>query len=443
MLTGISDMEEEKTSASSNSYKVRAYSKAITAIGQLPEQVRFVEQVSHLEGIGVRIAKRINAYLSGIPYEPPMPSRPKKAKNPDHSLTPHAKPKTRKTLEELLRAQVVASLSSISGIGSSKANALYDAGCRSLQDLREPKFFEMLSRPQQINARYMIGLDHSMTREQASTVCDFVTQNISSKYTVLLSGDFRRGTASAQHITLIVLHPQNSGIFPPEGSPSIDSTIKQRSKYDFIPSPFANHPETRVKSKGLPDTAIFSTEIISSLECRGLLATCITAGTQKWDGIIRAPERTENGVEGNGWETRAKRIQGVRNCDGQFFSAEIYYVPHQCAGAASIALTGDMQFNLAVRKAASQLGFRLNEYGLWKWRGTAATASVDDCDKQRSIEQHSGYWELVASEMEEEILEAVGMGWVAPERRNFANLDVRSRKRKTEEEPTPEQMILH
>lgn len=166
-----------------------------------------------------------------------------------------------------------------------------------------------------------------------------MTQNISSKYTVLLSGDLcvlhallehdahlsfsRRGTGSAQHIVLIILHPQNTGIFPPEGSPSIDSTIKQRSKYDIIPSPFASHPETKVKSKGLPDTATFSTEIISPLECRGLLATTIGAGAQKWDGIIRIPERTQSGAEGNGWETRTERIQGVQKCEGQFFSAEI------------------------------------------------------------------------------------------------------------------------
>ncbi|KAI9573661.1 hypothetical protein HD554DRAFT_2167226 [Boletus coccyginus] len=423
-------MEEERASTSSNSYKVRAYSKAISAIGQLPEQVRSVDQ---LEGIGVRIAKRIDAYLSGTPYEPPTPSRPKKAKNADHSTTEYTRPKPRKTLDELRRAQVVSLLSSVSGIGTSKANALYDAGCRSLQELREPVFFEMLSRPQQINAQYMIGLDRCMTDEQASTVRDFVTQNISSKYTVLLAGDFRRGIDNAQCITLIVLHPQNTSIFPPEGPPSVDSTIKQRSKYDIIPSPFASRPETKVKSKRLPDTATFSTEILSPLECRGLLATTITAGSQKWDGIIRIPERTKSEAEGNGWEMRAERIKGVQNREGQFFSAEIYYVPHQCAGAASIALTGDIQFNLALRRAASRLGFRLNEYGLWRWRGTAAIASIDDIDKQRSIEQHGGYWELVASEKEEDILEAVGMGWVAPEKRNFANLDARLRKRKTEE----------
>lgn len=133
----------------------------------------------------------------------------------------------------------------------------------------------------------------------------------------------RRGAASAQHVTLIVLHPQNTGIFPPEGSPSIDSTIKQRARYHIIPSPFASHSETKVKSKGLPDTATFSTEIISPLECRGLLATTITAGTQKWDGIIRIPERTEGEAEGNEWETRAERIQAVQRREGRFFSAEI------------------------------------------------------------------------------------------------------------------------
>lgn len=119
----------------------------------------------------------------------------------------------------------------------------------------------------------------------------------------------------------------------------------------------------------------------------------------------------------------------------QQLNCDVSYVPHQCAGAASIALTGDVQFNLAVRKAASQLGFRFNEYGLWKWQGTATLASIDEADKQKSIEQHGGFWELVTSEREEDILEAVGIGWVAPERRNFANLNVRSRKRKTEEEP--------
>lgn len=111
----------------------------------------------------------------------------------------------------------------------------------------------------------------------------------------------------------------------------------------------------------------------------------------------------------------------------------VSYVPHQCAGAASIALTGDLQFNVAVRKAASRLGLRLNEYGLWRWLDAAITTSIDDVDKQRSIEQHGGYWELVASEKEEDIIEAIQMEWVPPKRRNFANLDVPLRKRKVED----------
>lgn len=130
----------------------------------------------------------------------------------------------------------------------------------------------------------------------------------------------RRGATTAKHITLVVLHPQTTGIFAPEGSPSTDSTIKQRAKYYCIPTPFASHSETKVKFKGLPDTATFSTEIISPLECRGLLAAAIATGTQKWDGIIRIPELES---EGNGWETRAERLQAVQKCEGQFYSAEI------------------------------------------------------------------------------------------------------------------------
>lgn len=116
-----------------------------------------------------------------------MPSESKKVKDTDRSPTEHARPKPRRTLEELRREEIVSSLSSVSGIGyaclllsihvfktvrrPSKASALYDAGCRSLQDLREPKFFDMLSRPQQIYTRYLIGLNPPMTHEQALTVC--------------------------------------------------------------------------------------------------------------------------------------------------------------------------------------------------------------------------------------------------------------------------------
>ena len=99
------------------------------------------------------------------------------------------------------------------------------------------------------------------------------------------------------------------------------------------------------------------------------------------------------------------------------------FVPEQCAGAALITLTGDHGFNIAIRKDASQLGLRLNEYGLWQWQSTG----VDNG------EQRGGYWELIASEREEDIFSAVRMEWVAPERRNFTNLDGRSKRRKREE----------
>ena len=58
----------------------------------------------------------------------------------------------------------------------------------------------------------------------------------------------------------------------------------------------------------------------------------------------------------------------------------------------------------------------LNEYGLWRWRSETVGAETDDV---------KGFWELVASETEEDILDHLGMVWVEPEKRNYAFLSKR------------------
>jgi DNA polymerase beta len=57
---------------------------------------------------------------------------------------------------------------------------------------------------------------------------------------------------------------------------------------------------------------------------------------------------------------------------------------------------------------ALNLGLHLNEFGLWRWQENEANP-----DK-------NGYWELVKAETEEDVLEELGIEWIAPERRNFS-----------------------
>jgi DNA polymerase beta len=54
----------------------------------------------------------------------------------------------------------------------------------------------------------------------------------------------------------------------------------------------------------------------------------------------------------------------------------------------------------------------LNEFGLWRWQANDPHANDDDVPED-------GYWELVKSESEQEILEELALEYVEPERRNF------------------------
>jgi len=77
------------------------------------------------------------------------------------------------------------------------------------------------------------------------------------------------------------------------------------------------------------------------------------------------------------------------------YQADLRLVPPESRGAAMQYFTGSKAHNINVRDRAVQLGFKLNEYGLFR---------VDDDSR-------------VAGETEEGIYKALGMEWIAPELR--------------------------
>jgi DNA polymerase (family 10) len=77
------------------------------------------------------------------------------------------------------------------------------------------------------------------------------------------------------------------------------------------------------------------------------------------------------------------------------YQADVRLVPPESRGAAMQYFTGSKAHNISVRDRAVQLGFKLNEYGLFR--------VADDS--------------RVAGETEEGIYRALGMDWVAPELR--------------------------
>lgn len=79
-------------------------------------------------------------------------------------------------------------------------------------------------------------------------------------------------------------------------------------------------------------------------------------------------------------------------------------------GAALLAHTGDADYNRHVRLQASRAGMHLNEYGLW---------GISDSAEASSEESY-----LCPSEREEVILQRIGLEFVDPGKRNFANLRI-------------------
>ncbi|KAH7885439.1 hypothetical protein F5I97DRAFT_1885431 [Phlebopus sp. FC_14] len=409
-------MEEEKSSdAKSKLYKVRAYATAIDAIRQMKQPVRSGDQLLHVKGVGLRIAKRIDAFIAGVPYK----STEKSERNPQTR-----KRRTTAVASEHQK-QIITALCTIPGIGEITAVELYKAGCTSPAELREPKFLEMLSATQRLGVRYRSSFEQPVSLEEAETVRSFISQNISQKYDVIIAGDHRRIAANSTYINLLVLQPTDDTayLFPPRPPNKPEQRFPPHSTFTRGVGKYSMLPRT---IRSVEDSPLFR-EIISPLEARALIAETMSGGVQKWVGMVRIPGRTDGPEK---WEDRAQRLKGMENGEGRFCQVEISFAPTRCAGAALIALTGDQEFNKIIRSQAVRAGLRLNEYGLWKWHEASPSADIDlDPDSEPALSEGSlGHWEFLFGDSEDKIFQEISMPYVEPERRNFSNLSQSKKK---------------
>jgi DNA polymerase beta len=58
------------------------------------------------------------------------------------------------------------------------------------------------------------------------------------------------------------------------------------------------------------------------LEERGLIAASLSTGAQKWQGIVRLPEKAENG----GWSHRQRRLEAIEKNEGVYRKVDLKYV---------------------------------------------------------------------------------------------------------------------
>ncbi|KAH7909820.1 hypothetical protein BJ138DRAFT_1154374 [Hygrophoropsis aurantiaca] len=378
-------MEEENQKPERNGYKVRAFSKAIQVIGILEHPVKSSTEVTQLKGIGDGISRRIEAHLHGTPYE--------------ETIDPAA---LSSKAEKKRQQQILKSLQTVSGVGPKTAKDLFEAGCTSIVEMHAPQYMELLSHTQKIGLRFHHHLQCPLSRHQAETISQFISENISAKFEIQLAGSYRRGASSSPDIEMLIFHP--SHVHVPTPPPPAGESPKRRATTVF------RNSYTPVREA---QNSLLLRDVIAPLENKGLIAATSISGSKKWQGIVRIPEMVDGG-----WEERGSRLQQLRCDKGVYMRMDLTLVPMKSRGAALLALTGDSEFYTELGARASRLGMHLNEFGLWRWEPEESTTEGDVTSSNGK-----GYWAFLQGESESEIMRELGMEYVAPEKRNFGFLN--------------------
>lgn len=240
---------------------------------------------------------------------------------------------------------------------------------------------------------------------------------------------------------------------PPVGSGKVSPPFAD------IASRYSISPLTRSLSNGTKheSTLALAQDVIRPLEDVGLLAATLVSQTRRWTGIAALPTRGPKGK----WGNMGERLRDIRYRRGRFVSVHLSLAPQKSLGAARLFLTGDDDFLRAARTKAMLQGLLLNEYGLWRWvpgprappgqifpdrpavgRGKAARAAAAAIGPDEGLE---GSWELLEAATEEALLDRLGMGSIAPARRNFMFLrprsDLRAKSEDNEVVVPPEEVL--
>ena len=105
-----------------------------------------------------------------------------------------------------------------------------------------------------------------------------------------------------------------------------------------------------------------------------------------------------------------KKIQAVLDVDGEERNVDILITDPQSWGAALNHFTGSKAHNIWCREQARKKGYTFNEYGVYKVKKQRRTSAYRDAEVVETRERVGG-----ANEMD--LFEALGIGYVPPEKR--------------------------
>jgi DNA polymerase IV len=268
-----------------DNWRTIAYRKAISALKKQAVHIATKGEALKINGIGERLASKIE--------EIAFTNRLRRLENTMDDPTD-------KVLQTFLQ---------IYGVGYHQASKWFNAGFRTLEDLKERA---KLTENQQIGIDHFEDFNQRIPRNEVKRHGDIVQgvlQEIDPAFEVTVMGSYRRGAASSGDIDLMI--------------------TKQNSRAETI--------RDVVIGRLIPK--LFKMDFLKA----GLATTSRTSATgSKWHGASALPGS-------NVW----RRI-------------DFLLVPWDEVGAALIYFTGNDIFNRSIRLLASKKEMRLNQHGLYK-----------------------------------------------------------------------------
>ncbi|RZF36460.1 hypothetical protein LSTR_LSTR009556 [Laodelphax striatellus] len=167
-----------------NTFKYNAYRTAASTLASHSTRVTSGKEAQKLDGVGDKIAKKIDEFLSTG---------------------------TLKKLENIRNDSITDSinlLTRVSGIGPAKAKQLFDSGIRTLDDLHKNQ--DKLNHHQLIGLKYFDDFEKKIPREEIQEIETIIKESVTQldpAYLITICGSYRRGKNESGDIDVLVTHP--------------------------------------------------------------------------------------------------------------------------------------------------------------------------------------------------------------------------------------------
>ncbi|XP_025938688.1 DNA polymerase beta isoform X3 [Apteryx rowi] len=165
-------------------HKYNAYRKAASVISRYPSKIRSGAEAKKLDGVGAKIAEKIDEFLSTG--------------------------KLRK-LEKIRQDDTSASinfLTRVTGIGPAAARKFVEEGIKTLEDLRKNE--HKLTHHQRIGLKYFEDFEKRIPRKEMLQMQEIVLKEVKKldpNYIATVCGSFRRGAESSGDMDVLLTHP--------------------------------------------------------------------------------------------------------------------------------------------------------------------------------------------------------------------------------------------